>query len=77
MFYDCKSFNQNVVIPNSVRNCRNMFTGCKSLSKKIVIPDLVTEHEDMFSSCPLMNEDGTPKNTGNLSDKAAETYLFG
>lgn len=46
-------FNQPVIIPSNVKNCRTMFEWCKDFDQDIVIPESVTSTEGMFTRCPI------------------------
>ena len=56
MFYGCKSFNQPVAIPNSVKICERMFYDCESFNQSIFIPNSVTNCNEMFEGCISFNQ---------------------
>ena len=51
MFNNCKSFNQNVILPNTVSTFRNMFRNCSNLVQTMVVPKVSGDCHSMFAGC--------------------------
>ena len=55
-FFQCTSFNQNILIPNSVTTMSLTFRKCSSLNQNILIPNSVTTMPHTFSNCTSLNQ---------------------
>ena len=55
-FYECKTFNQNVQIPDSVTDMHSTFRGCLNFNQNILIPNSVTQLSFCFDNCNNLNQ---------------------
>lgn len=56
MFYNCKSFNKDIVLPEGVVSCDEMFSGCEKFNGDVIIPDTAVCCYRMFYGCVSLNK---------------------
>lgn len=56
MFYNCKNFNQDIVLPEGVVSCDEMFSGCEKFNSDVIIPDTAVCCYRMFYGCTSLNK---------------------
>ena len=67
-FYNCTSFNQSIVIPNSVTDMSGCFRECFNFNQPITIPNSVTNMYGCFEHCASFNQSITiPNGVTNIS----------
>ena len=52
-----REFNQEVIIPDTVKDCTMMFFGCWGFNQKVIIPNGVINCNNMFWECRSFNQE--------------------